>query len=49
MAEIIREKGLKVAMLTVPASVTPESVAEELVKAGIRAILNYAPVPLSLP
>ncbi len=48
MTEIIREKGLKVAMLTVPASVA-QSVAEELVKAGIRAILNYAPVPLSLP
>ncbi len=48
MAKIIREKGVKVAMLTVPVSAAQE-VAEELVKAGVRAILNYAPVPLSLP
>ncbi len=48
MVNMIREEGLKVAMLTVPASVA-QKVADDLVKAGIRAILNYAPVPLSLP
>ncbi len=48
MVEVIRERGIKVAMLTVPASVAQE-VADDLVKAGVRAILNYAPVPLSLP
>ncbi len=48
MTETIREKGIQVAMLTVPASVA-QDVANELVKSGIRAILNYAPVPLSLP
>ncbi|NPV76827.1 MAG: redox-sensing transcriptional repressor Rex [Anaerolineae bacterium] len=40
--------GIKIAMLTVPAS-NAQAVAEELTNAGIKAILNYAPVPLSLP
>ena len=44
----IRKAGVKVAMLAVPASVAQE-VAEQLVEAGIKAILNYAPVSLNLP
>lgn len=44
----IRSKGIRLAMLTVPASAA-QSVAEQLVKAGIRAILNYAPISLNLP
>jgi redox-sensing transcriptional repressor len=44
----IKKAGVKVAMLAVPASVARE-VAEELVEAGIKAILNYAPVSLNLP
>lgn len=48
MAEEIEKHDVKIAMLTVPASVA-QSVAEELVKAGIRAILNYAPISLNLP
>ncbi|MCC6146902.1 MAG: redox-sensing transcriptional repressor Rex [Anaerolineaceae bacterium] len=40
--------GIKIAMLTVPASVA-QVVAEDLLQVGIQAILNYAPVPLSLP
>lgn len=44
----IRESGIKVAMLTVPAA-SAQKVAEELVRAGIRAILSYAPIPLNLP
>lgn len=46
--ELIRKAGIEIAMLTVPASVA-QSVAEELVRAGIKAILNYAPTPLKLP
>ncbi|WP_448336385.1 redox-sensing transcriptional repressor Rex [Bellilinea sp.] len=48
MKRIIPQLGIKIAMLTVPAAVA-QTVAEELVKAGIRAILNYAPISLNLP
>jgi redox-sensing transcriptional repressor len=44
----IRETGIKIAMLTVPAFAAQE-VANRLAKSGIKAILNYAPIPLSLP
>jgi len=44
----IKKSGLKVAMLTVPAEAAQE-VADLLVKAGIKAILNYSPVSLSVP
>lgn len=44
----IEEAGIKVAMLTVPAPAAQE-VAENLVKAGIKSILNYAPITLSVP
>lgn len=48
LSEEIRKKGVKVAMLTVPANAA-QNAAEELVKAGVRAILNYAPISLNLP
>ena len=48
LEEMVRKSGLKVAMLTVPASVA-QPVSETLVKAGVRAILSYAPTPLNLP
>jgi redox-sensing transcriptional repressor len=48
MEQRIKESGIKIAMLTVPPSAAQE-VADRLVKAGIKAILNYAPVPLNLP
>jgi redox-sensing transcriptional repressor len=48
LISVIRQSGIRVAMLTVPASVA-QAVAEELVKAGVRAILSYAPIPLNLP
>jgi redox-sensing transcriptional repressor len=48
IGELIREAKIKVAMITVPA-VEAQSVAEQLVKAGVRAILNYAPINLNLP
>ncbi len=44
----IRNSGIKIAMLTLPASVAQET-AEKLVNAGIIAILNYAPISLKLP
>lgn len=45
---ILQNLGIKVAMLTVPASAA-QSVAETLAKAGVTAILNYAPIVLNLP
>jgi len=48
MIPIIQRMGIKVAMLTVPASAA-QGVAETLVNAGVTAILNYAPVVLNLP
>ena len=48
MVEEIRAADVKVAMLTVPASAAQE-VAEKLIQAGIKAILNYAPISLNVP
>jgi redox-sensing transcriptional repressor len=44
----IEEAGIKVALLAVPA-VAAQPVADELVKAGVKAILNYAPITLNMP
>jgi redox-sensing transcriptional repressor len=48
MIEKIKAAGLKVAMLTVPASAAQE-VADKLAQAGIKGILNYAPISLNMP
>jgi redox-sensing transcriptional repressor len=44
----IREAKIQVAMLCVPASVA-QAVSKQLVEAGVRAILNYAPINLLVP
>jgi len=48
MVDVIRAADIKVAMVTVP-SRAAQAVADQLVKAGIKAILNYTPVPLIVP
>jgi redox-sensing transcriptional repressor len=48
MAEKIKEAGIQVAMVAVPAS-NAQEVADQLVEAGVKAILNYAPITLNLP
>lgn len=48
MVETIREAGVKIAMICVPASAAQE-VANKLVEAGVTAILNYAPISLNVP
>lgn len=48
MVERIRAAGVKVAMITVPASAAQE-VANLLAQAGVKAILNYAPINLNVP
>ena len=44
----IKQAGIKVAMLTVPAT-SAQEVADKLVQAGIKAILNYAPISINVP
>jgi redox-sensing transcriptional repressor len=48
MEEALRTSAIKMAMLAVPASAAQE-VTNTLVKAGVKAILNYAPISLTVP
>jgi redox-sensing transcriptional repressor len=48
LIEEIRARGLKIAMLAVPAE-NAQDVADKLVEAGVEGILNYAPINLSVP
>ena len=48
MRELIRDEGIKIAMLAVPAE-DAQSVADQLVDAGVQAILNYAPININVP
>lgn len=48
LEETIRNEGIQVAMITVPAD-QAQNVADLLVKAGVKAILNYAPLTLNVP
>jgi len=48
LGKAIREAGIKVAMVCVPAGVA-QAVTTQLVEAGVKAILNYAPISLSVP
>ena len=48
MDDIIRREDIRIAMLAVPAEYA-QDVADQLVKAGIRAILNYAPININVP
>lgn len=48
LSEAVRETDARLAILAVPAEAAQE-VAESLVAAGVRAILNYAPMNIVLP
>ena len=48
LVEKLKQNKIKVAMLTVPAS-SAQEITDLLVKAGIKAILNYAPISLNVP
>jgi redox-sensing transcriptional repressor len=48
MVERIRASSVKMAMVTVPAS-DAQAVADKLVQAGVKAILNYAPISINVP
>ncbi len=48
MQKVIQERGIKLAMIAVPAEKAQE-VADKLIDVGVRAILNYAPMTLNVP
>ena len=43
--KVIREQGIRLAIIAVPASMA-QAVTDQLVRAGVRGILNFAPLPL---
>jgi redox-sensing transcriptional repressor len=48
LQETIRKHAIRLAIMTVPAEVA-QDVANRLVEAGVRGLLNFAPVSLQLP
>ena len=48
LAEVVRERGIQVAMVAVPTA-HAQKVADECIVAGIKSILNYAPITLRVP
>lgn len=48
LKSMIEEKGLKIAVLTVP-SAAAQGITDTLVECGIKAIWNFAPVKLTVP
>lgn len=48
LADTIREKGLLIGIIATPAE-EAQHIARIMVDAGIKAILNYAPITLSVP
>jgi redox-sensing transcriptional repressor len=48
LPRVIREKGIKIAIVAVP-SAAAQPVVDILVEAGVKAILNYAPINISVP
>jgi redox-sensing transcriptional repressor len=48
MAEIIQKENISIAVITVPAS-EATAVADKLILAGIKGVLNFTPRPLNVP
>jgi len=48
LVERLQELGIQVAIVAVPASAA-QAVVDDLVRAGVRAILNYAPITVTVP
>jgi redox-sensing transcriptional repressor len=48
MSEMIEQKNITMAMVAVPAAMD-QAVADKLIQAGVRGILSYAPINLSVP
>jgi len=48
LIDTISKRGMQMAMITVPAEYA-QHVADQLIKAGVRGILNYAPISINVP
>jgi len=48
LSKVVRERGIKVAIVAVPVAAA-QKVVDMLVEAGVKAILNYAPIHVSVP
>jgi redox-sensing transcriptional repressor len=48
METAIKDAGIQIAIMAVPAS-TAQEVAGQLIRAGVKAVLNYAPISLNVP
>jgi redox-sensing transcriptional repressor len=48
LGRVIAEQQIRVIIITVPASAAQE-IADQAIEAGVRAILNYAPITLKVP
>ena len=48
MAAFIREHSVKMAILSVPAAAA-QTVANDLIDAGVTGILNFSPIVLAVP
>jgi redox-sensing transcriptional repressor len=48
LADIVPQMGIPIGIITTPAEVA-QAVADEMVKTGIQAIWNFAPVKLNVP
>lgn len=48
MEDLIRDLAIEIAVLTVPAA-SAQEIADVLVRAGVKSIISFAPVPLHLP
>ena len=48
METLVRDLGIEIAVLTVPGKAAQE-VADTLVRAGVKSLISFAPVPLHLP
>ena len=48
MEELVRDLGVQIAVLTVPGGVS-QTVADALVRAGVKSLISFSPVPLHLP
>ncbi|HNT22796.1 MAG TPA: redox-sensing transcriptional repressor Rex [Anaerolineales bacterium] len=48
LVPVVQAAGIRIAMLAVPAQ-QAQAVTEQLVQAGVKAILNYAPINLTVP
>ena len=48
MGDVIRREGIQIGIITTPAAVA-QQVADQMVDAGIRGILSFAPLRLTVP